>query len=133
MGMDVYGHAPTQKEGEYFRNNIWWWHPLADYIELVAPDEAAACEHWHSNDGDGLDEDEALALADRLQAEIDSGRCLRYAVSRGAVGNSGTTSVEANALIKAVTLDELVWFHERILQDPAVRLTFVQKCSILTG
>jgi len=69
MGMDVYGNAPTQKEGEYFRNNIWWWHPLADYIELVAPDEAAACEHWHSNDGDGLDTGIGAAdLMDRLGA-----------------------------------------------------------------
>ena len=46
--------------------------------------------------------DDALRLADRLQAEIDSGRCLRYAVSRGTVGNVGTTSTEADALIGAV-------------------------------
>jgi hypothetical protein len=28
MGFDVYGKAPTAREGEYFRRNIWGWHPL---------------------------------------------------------------------------------------------------------
>ena len=32
MGMDVYGRRPKSERGEYFRNNIWWWHPLADFI-----------------------------------------------------------------------------------------------------
>lgn len=120
MGMDVYGYAPTQKEGEYFRNNIWWWHPLADYIELIAPDEAAGCAHWHSNDCDGLDEDQASALADKLQAEIDSGRCLRYAVSRGTVGNGGTTSAEANQTINAFmgALNQIAEDEDSKLETP---------------
>jgi hypothetical protein len=32
MGMDLHGKNPTTEEGEYFRNNIWSWGPLADYI-----------------------------------------------------------------------------------------------------
>ena len=79
MGMDVIGRKPTSKEGEYFRNNVWWWRPLADYCMRVAPDIAARCKYWHSNDGYGLDERDSLALADLLQAEIDSGRCASYA------------------------------------------------------
>ena len=79
MGMDVIGLKPTTKEGEYFCNTVWWWRPLADYCIRVAPDIAAQCKHWHSNDGDGLDERNAIALADLLQAEIDSGRCGSYA------------------------------------------------------
>ena len=55
MGMDVYGRNPTTKQGEYFRNNVWWWHPLADYCTSVAPDITAQCNSWHHNDGDGLD------------------------------------------------------------------------------
>ena len=27
MGMDVYGRNRCSKEGEYFRNNVWWWRP----------------------------------------------------------------------------------------------------------
>ena len=28
MGMDVYGLNPDK----YFRNNVWWWRPLWDYV-----------------------------------------------------------------------------------------------------
>lgn len=82
MGMDVYGKAPSSKEGEYFRNNMWWWRPLADYCCNIAPDICAPCEHWHSNDGDGLDAAGAAALADALQEALDSGRTERYALQR---------------------------------------------------
>ena len=74
MGMDVYGKAPTDKAGEYFRNNCWWWRPLACYAVEVAPEITSACKYWQSNDGDGLDADGAVKLADALQAEIDAGR-----------------------------------------------------------
>jgi hypothetical protein len=81
MGMDVYG----KKEGEHFFNNVAGWHPLADYIEEVAPDIASKCRYWHSNDGDGLGAADARKLADVLQAEIDSGRCDLRARARAAV------------------------------------------------
>ena len=41
MGMDLHGNNPITEEGEYFRNNIWSWGPLADYIKQVAPDLAS--------------------------------------------------------------------------------------------
>jgi hypothetical protein len=84
MGMDVYGRNPVNEAGEYFRNNCWYWSPLADYISEMAPDIARHCSYWHSNDGDGLDAADALTLADKLQAEIDSGRCHAYAAIREA-------------------------------------------------
>jgi len=78
MGMDVCGKNPTSKEGEYFCNNVWWWHPLAEYACRVAPEVTLDCEYWHTNDGDGLDADGAAALADALDAEIESGRAKGY-------------------------------------------------------
>jgi hypothetical protein len=78
MGMDVYGNAPSSETGKYFRNNVWWWRPLANYIYGVAPEVAARCQHWHANDGEGLDRADALALANILQSEIDSGRTETY-------------------------------------------------------
>jgi hypothetical protein len=77
MGMDVLGHTPT-----CFRRSVWVWHPLAEYVCEVAPDITAACEYWHSNDGDGLDMEASLRLADALEAEISSGRTERYAILR---------------------------------------------------
>ena len=102
MGMDIIGKDPESEEGAYFRNNIWWWHPLATYIEAVAPDEAAGCEAWHHNEGQGLDAEDAVVLADKLQAEIDSGRCEQYMLSRGEHGVPNTENPPTVDMIKKV-------------------------------
>ena len=78
MGMDIYGKNPSGEQGKYFRNNAWWWRPLATYCCAVAPEITAACQYWQSNDGDGLDAEAAVALADALQQEINSNRTLLY-------------------------------------------------------
>lgn len=78
MGMDVFGKNPRSEAGKYFRNNIWWWRPLAEYCVEVAPEICAACKYWQTNDGDGLDDARAMALANELQKEIDSGRAVAY-------------------------------------------------------
>jgi len=77
--MDVYGKQPTAEVGNYFRNNVWWWRPLWDYVEEVAPQLAERVEHGHTNDGDGLDASESTELAAILTAEIDAGRTAQYA------------------------------------------------------
>jgi hypothetical protein len=82
MGMDVCGKQPTTEHGEYFCNNVWWWRPLAEYMFEIAPEIAANCRHWHSNDGDGLNGHDSLRLAELLQKEIDSGRTAAYAKCR---------------------------------------------------
>lgn len=79
MGMDVYGIAPTSKVGEYFRNSVWEWRPLAAYVLAVAPESLTChCTYWQSNDADGLDASDSIALANILQHEIDTGDCLKY-------------------------------------------------------
>ncbi len=82
--MDVSGKKPTSKTGEYFRNNVWWWRPLADYCLTVAPDICKSCKHWQSNDGDGLNGKQSKALAAVLEAEIASGRTLIHEQQRKA-------------------------------------------------
>jgi hypothetical protein len=81
MGMDVYGNSPTTQNGEYFRNNVWWWRPLADYI-LSQHGEIATngCseEYWHSNSGGGLNEEGAKALAMALRHDLETGRVAEY-------------------------------------------------------
>lgn len=80
MGMDVYGKCPQSELGEYFRNNVWWWHPLWDYCYKVASDliSQGVYESGHSNDGSGLNALKSRKLAERLEAEILAGRTLQY-------------------------------------------------------
>jgi hypothetical protein len=82
MGMDVFGRNPTTKEGEYFHNTVWWWRPLADYVCRIAPEITSACRYWQSKDGDGLVAQASIALANKLQGEIDSGGVLAYEMRR---------------------------------------------------
>jgi hypothetical protein len=73
MGMDVYGKAPATKAGEYFRANVWSWHPIWDYCCEVEPSLCEKVTHAHSNDGDGLDAADSRLLAASLQHELQIG------------------------------------------------------------
>jgi DnaJ-class molecular chaperone len=75
--MDVYGKQAKTEKGEYFRNNVWWWHPLWDYCCSVSF-VAQQVENGHNNSGDGLGAEDAKLLAETLRAEIDAGRTLQY-------------------------------------------------------
>lgn len=78
MGMDVYGKNPLTDEGEYFRNNVWYWRPLWDYCLEMHGDIAGKVEYGHYNDGDGLDSDDALLLGERLLEDVRSGVARAY-------------------------------------------------------
>lgn len=81
MGMDVYGKNADRKSGRYFRNSVWWWHPLWEYCAMIS-EVAAAVEHGHSNDGDGLDAEASRLLSRELRAAIKSGATKAYAKKR---------------------------------------------------
>jgi hypothetical protein len=83
MGTDVYGLAPRAPRGEYFRNNVWWWHPLWDYVvqntgRLLT---ARQQELGHTNSGIRISEKKALAIASTLEQLLERGEVARYAVA----------------------------------------------------
>lgn len=78
MGMDVYGDAPFNEKGEYFRNNVWWWHPLWNYCLEVHPNPSEKVESGHSNDGDGLDSSDSVRLGNLLKKDLASGKVKSY-------------------------------------------------------
>lgn len=73
MGMDVYGKAPRSSAGEYFRNNVWWWHPLWDFCCSVDCSLEERVPDGHINAGDGLDDEGAKALAMALMESLEDG------------------------------------------------------------
>lgn len=82
MGMDVFGIKPTNEAGRYFRNNVWYWRPLAHLCNALAPEICAACEGWQHNGGDGLDAAGAEALALVLKRKLSDGTVARYVEER---------------------------------------------------
>jgi len=65
-----------ENPGYYFRNNVWWWRPLADFVLWLADKEFTTDkdrEGWHNNGGYRVDEKKAKFIAELLEASIDEG------------------------------------------------------------
>ena len=60
--------------GVYFRNNCWWWRPLANFMishcDWLTQEQKA---RLHDNSGFKFSEHEALTIADTLQKKLDDG------------------------------------------------------------
>jgi hypothetical protein len=70
--------ANFEKEnvGYYFRNNVWSWRPLANYILELMEDDFTEEEKrsWHCNDGFEVSEEVAIEIANRLEKELKTSR-----------------------------------------------------------
>ena len=78
MGFDVIGTNPVSRSGEYFRNSIGWWLGLWRYCLNLFPDIAGKVQHWNTNDGDGLDAEDAMALSRLLEETLEDGTVRDY-------------------------------------------------------
>ena len=60
--------------GVYFRNNCWWWRPLAYFItekcEWLTTEQK---ERLQDNSGFEFSQHEAMTIADTLQKKVDDG------------------------------------------------------------
>jgi len=80
MGFDLMstGNHKTTK-GEYFRNNVWWWRPLAQYIiTYTGCVEERHAERWAYNDGHHVIEQEAKTIAKQLRHLIETGHTQKH-------------------------------------------------------
>jgi hypothetical protein len=80
MGFDLNGLKPSNQKGEYFRNNAWWWRPLAEYVLEVCGDlfEVGENEYWSTNDGQAVSVNTSVKIAERLFSLIKSGKTKKY-------------------------------------------------------
>jgi len=66
-------------KGVYFRNNVWWWRKLAQYVyENTAEISEDDYNLWHENSGHEVDEVTAIRIADTLEALIKHGHTAEY-------------------------------------------------------
>lgn len=121
MGMDVYGKKPNGKTGEYFRNSCWGWRPLWRYVLKVAPWVGEKVIHGQSNDGDGLDGPDSIALAKILRAEISTGRCgefaMRYEAAHAALADEPCPYCNATGA-RLDSIGVANGFHSRRIDKP---------------
>lgn len=75
MGFDIFGLSAASKKGEYFRNNVWWWRPLAAYIvEHCGVDPNG----WFENSGHKVSAVTARKIAAKLDELVFSGQVKEY-------------------------------------------------------
>lgn len=79
MGMDVVGLDPMNKTGEYFRNNVWYWHPLWDFCDEIAADLIEDVDGTgHTNSGFVVPDFKALDLGTRLKNALEDGTAKKW-------------------------------------------------------
>jgi hypothetical protein len=81
MGMDVFGQNPDCEVGKYFRQNVWGWHSLWQYVEDRFPEIARKVPDAHWNNGHGLDSQSSRELGQLLVDDIGRGEALRYVIA----------------------------------------------------
>ncbi|MFK4525725.1 hypothetical protein ABIF90_003706 [Bradyrhizobium japonicum] len=80
MGFDIVNSASNDQ----FPVGKYWWVTLADYSRYIAPSVTAACRYWYTNNGDGLNADQAHKLGAELQRSVDD--CTIYAYAQQLFG-----------------------------------------------
>ena len=66
-------------KGVYFRNNVWWWRRLADYVmEHTKCVDEADFDKWQHNDGHEVDAETAEQIANQLEHLIETGHAEKY-------------------------------------------------------
>jgi len=70
--------------GGYFRNNVWWWRPLWNYVAELCDDILTEedIENGHSNSGQLIDQEKCLVIAKRLVDKLQSGEVAKYKAAR---------------------------------------------------
>jgi len=69
----------NDNKGYYFRLNVWWWRPLANFIiEETKCVEDKDRDNWHYNDNHEVNETTALMIVRQLKHLLKTGRVDEY-------------------------------------------------------
>jgi hypothetical protein len=67
------------QKGTYFRNNVWWWRPLADYVlrftKVIEPKNQKT---WQYNDSSVISKQDAEMISQQLDHLIKTGHTKKY-------------------------------------------------------
>ena len=73
------GKYQEEVVGDYFRNNVWWWRPLAHYvIEYTGCIDKNDIRAWSENGGHEVDDQTAKQIHNQLQVLIESGHTKKF-------------------------------------------------------
>ena len=79
MGFDIFGKKPMNETGNYFRNNVWGWRPLWNYVfnnlEILSEEDY---NEGQFNSGHEIDQGKAQKIAAGLMQKIESGEMEKF-------------------------------------------------------
>ena len=104
-------HVKYQNDnvGTYFRNNVWWWRPLADLVEKLCffLDDKQKM-HLHDNGGYEYDEATAHKIADTLEAFVKSSVAKRTEIAhKKAMKKAEAHNKKVSVKLKALEMDAI--------------------------
>jgi hypothetical protein len=97
------------------------WGALAELCLIAAPEICAACKHWYTNDGDGLNAEQAIQLADALEARLLDGTVERFIGDKAAYANSLPDEICTNCGGSGIRTDAVgikFGFDKRQINEP---------------
>jgi len=101
-------------KGVYFRNNVWWWRKLADYvIEHTKCVDENDFDKWQENSGHEVDNETANQIANQLEHLIKTGHAEKY---KEEIDNAIKKAEEHNNKVQKL-LDELRLEVAKIVGD----------------
>jgi len=101
-------------KGVYFRNNVWWWRKLADYvIEHTKCVDENDFDKWQENSGHEVDNETANQIANQLEHLIKTGHAEKY---KEEIDNAIKKAEEHNNKVQKL-LDELRLEVKKIVGD----------------
>jgi hypothetical protein len=104
-----------------FHRGTATWVALAEICRAVAPEICAACKHWYTNDGDGLDASRTIRLADVLEAKLLDGTVEKLISDRVAYASSLPDESCRNCGGSGARTDSVgvkFGFDKRLIEEP---------------
>jgi len=80
MGFDLTGIQPLNPTGEYFRNNVWWWRRLWQFVCLICDEDLTdeQKENGQYNNGYPYPPEIAQLIAEKIETSIQSGFAAQF-------------------------------------------------------
>ena len=102
----------SENKGYYFRNNVWWWRPLAEYVleHTKVITSKKKIEGFSYNDGVAISAKEAEQIAKQLYHLLQTGHTKEYAEQ---YEEKRIIAEKHNAIVQK-KLDELALEAERV-------------------
>ena len=113
MGFDLYGKNPKNENGEYFRQNVWGWRPIWEYVCSHHSDivDTETQKQGNYNSSYIVSEDIATKLGNDIHIALQDGTVAEF------------VNMVKERVAKAKEHNEKLEFHFELLKLQAIEIS----------